>query len=170
MSAGNRRKPPSAAGTPAPASSPPSAAANRPAERPAEKPAAPKAAGAPKPSSAKSSGGGAERRQHKRVTAALPLKIVNEAGKEEAFTLVDLSEAGARIQCSHAVAPMTRIQVALYLPGKGVGLEKQVRVNTAGVIVWCHRVGDGRFDTGVFFADLEEEQRGLLRALVQATK
>jgi PilZ domain-containing protein len=157
MSSENRRKPPSAAGTPAPASS------SQP-----QKQAAPKAAGAAKP--AKSSGGGSERRQHPRVEAKLPLKIVNEAGKEEAFTLVDLSEAGARIQCSHAVAPMTRIQVALFLPGKGVGLEKQIRVDTAGVIVWCHRVGDGRFDTGVFFADLEEEQRGLLRALVQATK
>jgi PilZ domain-containing protein len=113
---------------------------------------------------------GAERRKHPRVTASFPLKIVNEAGREEPFHLLDLSECGARIQCSHAVPPMTRIQVALQLPGKGVGLGKGVRVDTSGVIVWCHRISDGQYDTGVFFPDLEEEQRGLLRALVQATK
>jgi hypothetical protein len=113
---------------------------------------------------------GAERRQHKRVPAGFPLKIVNEAGQEETFRLLDLSECGARIHCAHSVPPMTRIQVALTLPGKGLGLRKDVRVDTTGVIVWCHRLNDAEYDTGVFFPDLQDEQRGMLRALVLATK
>jgi hypothetical protein len=113
---------------------------------------------------------GAERRQHRRVAADYPLKIVNEAGREETFQLLDLSECGARIQCGHAVPPMTRIQVALYLPGKGLGLSRDVRVDTTGVIVWSHRLSDTSYDTGVYFPDLPEDQRGMLRALVQAAR
>jgi hypothetical protein len=95
---------------------------------------------------------------------------MDSAGHEEPFQLVDLSECGARIHCRKAVPPMTRIQVALLLPGKGVGLTQNVRVDTTGVIVWCHRTQEGSFDTGVFFPDLEDEQRGILRSLVQASK
>jgi hypothetical protein len=113
---------------------------------------------------------GEDRRRHPRVAAVLPFRIVNEAGQEEPFRLLDLSESGARIQCGHAVPPMTRIQVRLVLPGRRVGLDRDVRVDTAGVIVWSHRTGDQAYDTGVFFPDLEEEQRGLLRTLVRAAR
>jgi hypothetical protein len=96
---------------------------------------------------------------------------VNEAGQEEAFDLVDLSESGARIRCSHPVPPMTRIQVALLLPGRKVGLPRDVRVDTGGVVVWSHRDSGpgGKYDTGVFFPDLEADQRRLLRTLVDAS-
>ena len=124
-----------------------------------------------------------ERRRHRRIATAVPFKIVNEAGQEEPFDLVDLSESGARIRCSHAVPPMTRIQVALLLPGRKLGLAKDVRVDTSGVVVWSHRASaaerpatkasrlsasEGGYDTGVFFPDLEDEQRSLLRTLVNA--
>jgi hypothetical protein len=108
-----------------------------------------------------------ERRQHRRVRAALPFRIVNEAGREEPFRLLDLSECGARIQCRHAVPPMTRIQVALVVPAPRAGREEDVRLDTTGVVVWCHSVGEGAYDTGVFFPELEAEQRDLLRAIVQ---
>jgi hypothetical protein len=103
------------------------------------------------------------------VATSVPFRIVNEAGREESFDLVDLSESGARIRCSHSIPPMTRIQVALLLPGRRVGLGKDVRVDTAGVVVWCHRGSDGRYDTGVFFPDLQGEERLLLRTLVHAS-
>ncbi len=110
---------------------------------------------------------GAERRQHARVQTAIPFRIVNTSGREESFRLVDLSECGARIQVRTAIPPMTRIQVALVLPGRRIGLTKDVRVETSGVVVWCHPTEDA-FDTGVFFSDLTTEHRGLLRGLVHA--
>jgi hypothetical protein len=37
-----------------------------------------------------------------------------------------------------------------------------------GVVVWSHLGDDGQYDTGVFFPELGEEQRGLLHAFVNA--
>ena len=37
------------------------------------------------------------------------------------------------------------------------------------MVVWSHPVEDGRYDTGVFFSELEEEQREILRSFVQAS-
>lgn len=111
---------------------------------------------------------GHERRRHHRVSPELPFRLVNEQGDEEAFDLVDLSESGARITCGHPITAMTRIRVALVLPGTYVGQEDDVRVDTTGVVVWSHRVDPGRYDTGVFFADLADDQRGLLQSFVTA--
>jgi hypothetical protein len=109
---------------------------------------------------------GAERRQHPRVAARVPFRIVNQAGRDEAFRLVDLSECGARIQVKNAIPAMTRIQVALFLPGSRMGGDEELRVDTAGVVVWCHPTEDF-YDTGVFFPDLRETERLLLRDLVR---
>jgi hypothetical protein len=133
-------------------------------------PPAPSAKPAPstKPAGASKETSGAERRRHPRVAARVPFRIVNEAGRDEPFRLVDLSECGARIQVRTAIPPMTRIQVALVLPAARLGLEEDVRVDTAGVVVWCHPTED-TYDTGVFFPDLVEEQRRLLRDLVRSS-
>jgi hypothetical protein len=108
---------------------------------------------------------GPERRRHRRVPAAIPFKLLNE-GKEESFDLVDLSESGARIRCRHAMPPMTRILVRLVLPGEKIGAASDVRFETTGVVVWSHRSQGTAYDTGVFFADLDDRQRSLLHAFV----
>ncbi len=112
---------------------------------------------------------GDERRRHLRVTASLPFRFVNDSGDEEAFDLIDLSESGARIQCGRQLAAMTRMQVGMILPGRLLGAPEDVRVETAGVVVWSHPVDDGRYDTGVFFAELDEEERETLRTFIQGS-
>lgn len=110
-----------------------------------------------------------ERRQHPRIAADLPFRFVNEQGEEEAFDLVDLSESGARIKCARHLGAMTRVQVGMVLPGRFLGTDEDVRLETTGVVVWSHPVEGGRFDTGVFFAELDEDQRAVLRSFVQAS-
>jgi len=88
-----------------------------------------------------------------------------EAG-DTAFDLMDLSESGVRIRCGSPMAPMTRIKVGMVLPAKRVGSKSDVSFETTGVVVWSHKVPEGAFDTGVFFPDLDERQRGLLRTFV----
>jgi hypothetical protein len=108
----------------------------------------------------------AERRKHRRVRGALPCRLVNAAGKEEGFDLVDLSESGVRMRCGTSIPPMTRIRVAMHLPAERVKRKAGAALETDGVVVWSH-LGDGkRYDTGVFFPDLDEDQRALLRAYV----
>lgn len=108
----------------------------------------------------------AERRRAKRVAATLPFRLVSN-GKEEAFDLVDLSESGARIRAKHAVAPMTRIQVRILLPGERVGTKNALEFDTYGVVVWSHKEPKATtYDTGVFFAELDDRQRNLLRTFV----
>lgn len=108
----------------------------------------------------------AERRRHARVPAGMPFRLVTE-GREETFDLLDLSESGARIQASRALQPMTRLNVRLLLPANRVGSPEDVRLDTTGVVVWSHRAGhDSAYDLGVFFAELDDRQRNLLRAFV----
>lgn len=107
-----------------------------------------------------------ERRQHTRVSATFPCALVNANGKEEAFDLIDLSESGARLSCASHIHPMTRIRVALVLPRERVKRPQNTPLETEGVVVWSHRAEGGRYDTGVFFAALDEDQRALLRAYV----
>jgi hypothetical protein len=111
---------------------------------------------------------GNERRRHPRVAADLPFRFVNERGEEEPFELLDLSESGARIRCTRGLPLMTRVGVGLVLPGRRLGRKEDVRLETGGVVVWCHPLDEGgRHDTGVFFQDLTPEQRRVLRAFVQ---
>ena len=112
---------------------------------------------------------GNERRRHPRIAAELPFRFVNEEGELEPFELVDLSESGARIRCARQLTTMTRMVVGMVLPGRFVGSEEDVRLETPGVVVWSHDVGEGRFDTGVFFPDLTEDHRETLRSFVQAS-
>jgi hypothetical protein len=107
----------------------------------------------------------AERRQHERVPAEVPFRLKAD-GAEESFDLVDLSETGVRIKCRRSIPAMTRIQVSLVLPGQRIGASNDVRLDTTGVVVWSHRAEGQSFDTGVFFAELDERQRGLLRSFV----
>jgi hypothetical protein len=108
----------------------------------------------------------AERRRHDRVPTELPFRLKAD-GAEEVFDLVDLSESGVRIRCRRSIPAMTRIQVSLVLPGRRVGGGAgDVRLDTTGVVVWSHRAENHTFDTGVFFAELDERQRGLLRSFV----
>ncbi len=125
----------------------------------------PKAAKTAKPEAHAGKAGGDERRRHRRVPARFPFRIVSD-GKEETFELVDLSESGVRIRCLHAIAPMTRIRVSMTLPAKRVGAGTDVRFETLGVVVWSHRSLEAIYDTGVFFSDLDERQRSVLRAYV----
>ena len=111
---------------------------------------------------------GHERRRHHRVSADLPFRLVNEQGDEETFDLVDLSESGARITCGHPISAMTRIRVAMVLPGRLVGQEDDVRLATTGVVVWSHRVEDDVYDTGVFFPELDPASSDLLQAYVMS--
>ncbi len=106
------------------------------------------------------------RRRHERVAATMPCILVAADGAEQSFDLVDLSESGVRMRCARAISAMTRIHVAMVLPGGRVGRDDDVRLDTAGVVVWSHPVGDEQFDTGVFFPELGDHERGLLQAYV----
>ena len=107
---------------------------------------------------------GSERRKHARVETKIPFRLLS-GGQEEAFDLVDLSEAGVRIRCRRSLGAMTRIQVAMVLPGKRIGASSDVRFETTGVVVWSHKL-ETTYDTGVFFPELDDRQRGLLRTFV----
>ncbi len=107
----------------------------------------------------------AERRKHQRVPASFPCVFIGADRKEEAFDLIDLSESGARLTCSRALAPMTQIQVALRLPAARVGLKADARLETRGVVVWSHK-GPKGYDTGVFFPEVSRDQRAMLLAYV----
>ena len=65
---------------------------------------------------------------------------------------------------------MTRIHVALLLPGSRVGAAEDQSLETAGVIVWSHRVEDDIFDTGVFFPELSDDASALLHAYVASAE
>ncbi len=109
-----------------------------------------------------------ERRQSPRV--AVPehgsCTIRDDQGAERAFDLVDLSECGARLHCGAAIGAMTRIHVAMQLPGERVGRDADAAIETVGVVVWSHRLEDDVYDTGVFFPELDEESAALLQAYV----
>ena len=107
-----------------------------------------------------------DRRQHQRVPAGIRFRL-NTDGRSESFELVDLSESGARIESPRALHPMTRLKVSIVLPGNRVGAPEDARLDTTGVVVWSHRKGQTPlFDLGVFFSELDEAQRDLLRAFV----
>jgi hypothetical protein len=110
----------------------------------------------------------AERRRHDRVPADVPFRL-NADGVEDTFDLMDLSESGVRIRCRRSLPAMARIQVSLVLPARRVQAPGDVRLDTTGVVVWSHRSDAGgaqAFDTGVFFSELDDRQRGLLRSFV----
>ncbi|MDJ0975591.1 MAG: PilZ domain-containing protein [Planctomycetota bacterium] len=109
---------------------------------------------------------GSERRRHTRVEATMPCTLVQENGDKQAFELLDLSESGVRMRCKADMTAMTRIQVAMVLPASRVGRNEDVRLDTEGVVVWSHAVNEGIYDTGVFFPELSDDQRGLLQAFV----
>ena len=109
---------------------------------------------------------GNERRRHPRIKADLPFRLVSEEGEQEAFDLVDLSESGARIQCAHPITAMTRIRVALRFPAASLDRDDDIQLDTTGVVVWSHRIDEGKYDTGVFFADLAEDDRGVIQTFV----
>lgn len=109
---------------------------------------------------------GNERRRHPRIRADLPFRLISEGGEQESFDLVDLSESGARIQCGHPITAMTRIRVAMRIPAQALGRDEDVQLDTTGVVVWSHRIDDGRYDTGVFFSDLGETERGVIQSYV----
>ncbi len=117
-----------------------------------------------------------ERRTNQRVAAQGPCTIRDADGTERPFELIDLSESGARLRCSDPIGAMTRIHVAMNLPGPRIGQDADIQLETVGVIVWSHRTAapadapqgeDGAFyDTGVFFPELSEESAALLQAYV----
>ena len=110
-----------------------------------------------------------ERRKHPRVTGdeeARPCLLRGPDGGEETFDLMDLSESGARLRCARSIPAMTRIGVALTLPAERVGRDSAAQLQTMGVVVWSHEVEPGRFDTGVFFPELDPESRSILQAYV----
>lgn len=112
-----------------------------------------------------------ERRRHRRVPARIPFHLLSE-GKDEPFDLMDLSESGVRILAPRALAPMTRIEVRMILPAGRVASDRDVTMDLGGVVVWSHPLpgvkasAPGRHDVGVFFSDLDDRQRNLLRAYV----
>jgi hypothetical protein len=114
-------------------------------------------------------GGGAERRQHRRVVAGGPCVLVDAAGKRADFEIMDLSESGVRLRCAHALPAMTRVGVVLVLPAARVGGQGDRRLDTQGVVVWSHEAEPGAFDTGVFFPELDDSARTVLKAYVTAS-
>lgn len=107
-----------------------------------------------------------ERRRHQRVPARIPCLLRDDAGTESPFDVVDLSESGVRLRCGQPISAMTRIRVSMQLPPERIGRDDPAEVDTVGVVVWSHEVSGGQYDTGVFFSELDEDDRALLQAYV----
>src|SRR5437868_5376868 len=110
------------------------------------------------PKRADATGSGAERRRHTRIDVKPPGNgpfRLRADGADQTFELMDLSESGVRIRSQSALGPMTRIHVAMMLPGARVGASSDVRFETTGVVVWSHKQSPTAFDTGVFFPELD---------------
>lgn len=110
-----------------------------------------------------------ERRRHPRVGGPVPCLLRDDTGVESSFELLDLSESGVRLRSARSLAAMTQVGIELVLPARRLGSPKDIRLVTRGVVVWCHEVKPGTFDTGVFFPQLADTDRRTLKALATTT-
>lgn len=106
-----------------------------------------------------------ERRRAPRVSAQIPLVISHEAGTLEAKT-ENLSAAGAYCTLKRYVAPMTKLQIRLELPGAS----KPATVNCQGVVVRVHPPAPtpkATYQVAIFFHELSDHGRSVLARYIQ---
>lgn len=116
-------------------------------------------ADAPSPSSA-------ERRKHARVPLREPGVLVSQGVRNE-FEMVDISESGVRLRSQHAIHAMVQLQLELRLTAAQVGEKADYVLKTTGIVVWSHKQAAPPlpYDTGVFFPQLDDRQREVLRKM-----
>lgn len=115
----------------------------------------------------------AERRKSPRVEADLPLRLTL-GGRTVETRIHDLSSSGIRFGTPDKLPLLSRVQIALELPGGRDG-KGSTPIAIAGVVVRCDRAegtkgrgggGAAIYDTAIFFESLPEGARALLSKFV----
>jgi len=106
-----------------------------------------------------------ERRRTPRVSTQIPLIISHESGTLEAKT-ENLSATGAYCTLKHYLAPMTKLQIRLELPGGS----KPATVNCQGVVVRVHPPAPtpkATYQLAIFFNELSDHGRSTLARYIR---
>lgn len=109
-----------------------------------------------------------ERRRHPRVPIREPGVLVSEGVRNE-FEMLDISESGVRLRSRHAIHAMTQLELELRLAAAQVGGTSDYVLKTTGIVVWSHKQAAAPlpYDTGVFFPNLDDRQREVLRTMAR---
>jgi hypothetical protein len=112
----------------------------------------------------------AERRRHPRVHADLPLRLTFKDHTVET-RILDLSTSGIRFATPDSLPVMSRVQIALELPGRAGGGAADPLAIT-GVVVRCDRTpaGGSQFDTAIYFEQLSGTARTRLEHFVSSRR
>ena len=108
----------------------------------------------------------AERRRDPRVATQLPLILNNGAGTIEART-ENISTAGACCTLKQFLAPMTKLQIRLELPGHSPSTVVSCRGVVVRVQPQTPRAKQSAYNIAIFFNDLSDHSRTVLARYVQ---
>jgi len=104
---------------------------------------------------------GPERRRAPRVVTRLPLTIRDKQEELIARTK-NISASGAYCTLRRALAPMTKLQVRLEIPGR----RHPTRISCEGVVVRVDRPSGnpyrGSCNVAIFFSDIADRHRAVL--------
>ena len=115
-----------------------------------------------------------DRRSFPRIPdEALALKL--NAGDFDTMThTLNISASGIYCKIDKEIPIMSRVRLALMLPGKGEGEGPRKELNVEGVVVRQHPViieGETRhYDVAIFFENLSQKDREAIAAYVARTK
>jgi len=100
-----------------------------------------------------------ERRRHPRVRSDAPLQLTLKDRTVET-RIRDLSSSGIRFPAPAAMPLLSRVQIALELPG-AEGSKTRDFLSITGVVVRCDKAlpGDAPYDTAIYFENLSEQAR-----------
>lgn len=104
-----------------------------------------------------------ERRAHHRVKAGFPVQL-SMGGEVAPAQLRDISASGLLCETSRKVPVMTQVRLMLSLPGSAADTHDVV---CDGAVVRCLEIEDAgnRYETAIFFTNMDEDTRDLLAAL-----
>jgi len=115
-----------------------------------------------------------ERRSHPRISVDLPLQLT---WRDRTVTtrILDLSGSGIRFRAPDPMPLLSRVQLAIQLPGRIDG-GASTPLAITGVVVRCDEAEKKRaagppagvFDTAIYFEDLSEAARSQLSQFVSS--
>lgn len=106
---------------------------------------------------------GKERRKHERTPERLTLRTVAAGHDSIELETANLSLGGAWCHSSRRLAPMTRLQLSIFLPsldGRPARLNEPLAIDA--VVVRAEKNGDGRWRLALFFAGMSAADRAFL--------
>lgn len=109
-----------------------------------------------------------ERRKYPRINKRLSLKV-----KGNTFNLVtetqNLSLSGVYCQIDKDIELMTKVSILLFLPVKGRDNQESTNhVRCKGVVVRVEKIEDGRSNIAVFFNDIKETDKNIIRQYLES--